>query len=130
MNFENAACMDADPDLFFSDHKVDREAAKGICHGCAARSECLEWVMSQPQRQAGVWAGLDEVDRERLRKRRTPSYQAKLQGGRPPDWVIEERRRKVWQLRAGNVAVVDIARELSVSPAVVTADLARYRGAA
>ncbi len=66
-----ARCADSDPDLFFpigSTGPAVRQAmrAKAICTGCPVRRECLEWALDTEQPH-GVWGGLDEHERHRLR---------------------------------------------------------------
>jgi WhiB family redox-sensing transcriptional regulator len=70
-----AACEGEDPALFFEpDHYENprarrrREAkAKAICAGCPVRSPCLEFGLATPH---GLWGGLSEMDRQRLKRRR------------------------------------------------------------
>ena len=67
-----AACRDTDPDLFFpigtTGQAVDQiEAAKGVCLGCAAQTECLEFALATNQ-ESGVWGGTSEEERRKLRK--------------------------------------------------------------
>ncbi|MFI5756249.1 WhiB family transcriptional regulator [Streptomyces sp. NPDC051569] len=75
-----AACVDADPELFFpvgesGPAAEQAERAKRICHGCPVEKQCLEWALSTG-RTSGVWGGTDEEERRRLRRRidrrRTP----------------------------------------------------------
>jgi WhiB family redox-sensing transcriptional regulator len=67
----HARCADQDPDLFFpvgSSGPALRQTlrAKAICAQCPVRAECLEWALDTAQPH-GVWGGLDEQERERLR---------------------------------------------------------------
>ena len=43
--------------------------AKGVCRGCLARSECLEYAMATKE-PFGVWGGLTEGERAVLRRQR------------------------------------------------------------
>ena len=66
-----ARCADQDPDLFFpvgSSGPALRQTilAKAVCAQCPVRAECLEWALETAQPH-GVWGGLDEQERERLR---------------------------------------------------------------
>ncbi|MCW2718246.1 MAG: uncharacterized protein JWR81_2068 [Pseudonocardia sp.] len=72
-----AACRDVDPEIFFpvgSGRLAQDEAlvAKAVCHGCAVRSECLDWAMRRGH-EFGVWGGLDADERQDLHLRRTRS---------------------------------------------------------
>jgi WhiB family transcriptional regulator, redox-sensing transcriptional regulator len=69
-----AGCVGEDPDLFFpagtSPAALDQtERAKDVCSRCDVRTECLEWSLDTYQ-DAGVWGGLDEEERRRIRRAR------------------------------------------------------------
>lgn len=62
---ENAACVDADPELFYDQGLNDSgrgnegrglriRAAKAICHGCSSRPQCLAFLggLTPDERQA------------------------------------------------------------------------------
>ena len=68
---EDAACRDADPELFFpvgtagpAQHQI-REARR-ICRGCPARAPCLAWALHHGITD-GVWGGTTEEQRRALR---------------------------------------------------------------
>jgi len=66
-----AACATADPDLFtgpFGLNGVRR--AKGVCHGCPVRIECLEFALATAD-TFGIWGGLTDGERRRLQQRRS-----------------------------------------------------------
>jgi WhiB family redox-sensing transcriptional regulator len=68
-----AACVDADPELFFPVGETGPAAlqtrqAKEVCHTCPVERQCLEWALSTG-RTSGVWGGTDENERQRLRRR-------------------------------------------------------------
>lgn len=83
---ERAACKGEDPELFFAPDVPDdaelaelgalraewkrrESAARRICVSCPVRSACLEWRLGfEHQRDGGIWAGLDEEQRWKLRK--------------------------------------------------------------
>ncbi len=69
-----AACLSADPDLFFpisvtgpALRQIAR--AKSICAECVVRQECLEFAVSNDQ-NFGIWGGTTAEDRQRERRRR------------------------------------------------------------
>src|SRR4051812_10414982 len=69
-----AACLTADPELFFPLSAIgpgaDRGAgAKAICASCGARTACREHARAPGQVQ-GVWGGPPEEERRILRNRR------------------------------------------------------------
>ncbi len=66
---DQAACRNADPELFFASDgeklkpKASREAAaKAVCAGCRVRQACLDDALAN--RLSGIWGGT--VDDERL----------------------------------------------------------------
>jgi len=65
----DAACGNADPDLFFPDDAksaaVNLRLAKLICRGCRVSASCLTWALAA--HEAGVWGGMTEEERRRLR---------------------------------------------------------------
>ena len=69
----DAACRDADPELFFPDGDIrsaraQLKTAKLICRGCPVRATCLNWALASGQ-EAGIWGGLTEDERRGLRRR-------------------------------------------------------------
>ena len=69
-----AACLLADPDLFFpisSTGPAERQItrAKTICAGCPVRRECLEFALGQGLAY-GIWGGTTPEDRQRDRRRK------------------------------------------------------------
>ncbi len=65
---EDAACRGLDTDIFFPDTQEDAEEAKAICAICPVREECLEYALATRQ-DDGVWGGMTETERRRLRRR-------------------------------------------------------------
>lgn len=51
-----AACLDADPDLFFADDPNQIAAAKAYCAECPVRLECLVGALRRAEPH-GVWGG-------------------------------------------------------------------------
>jgi WhiB family redox-sensing transcriptional regulator len=69
----DAACRDADPELFFpvGDTRYVRaqvKMAKLICRGCPVSATCLSLALASGQ-EAGIWGGLTEDERHRLHRR-------------------------------------------------------------
>jgi len=69
----DAACRNADPELFFPDGDVrfaraQVKTAKLICRGCPVSATCLSWALASGQ-EAGIWGGLTEEERRRLSRR-------------------------------------------------------------
>ena len=69
----DAACRDADPELFFPDGDISSaraqvKTAKLICRGCPVSATCLNWALASGQ-EAGIWGGLTEDERRRLSRR-------------------------------------------------------------
>ena len=79
---DRATCRGEDPDLFFpvgstGPALAQIERAKAVCRRCPVVRECLRWVMANGPNY-GIWGGLSEDERQRLRSRSEP-------GGR---WLV------------------------------------------
>jgi WhiB family transcriptional regulator, redox-sensing transcriptional regulator len=72
---QDAACRDLDPNLFFPPSDEEAAPAKAVCATCPVREECLEYALVTRQ-DDGVWGGLDETERKRLRRRRQAAARA------------------------------------------------------
>jgi WhiB family transcriptional regulator, redox-sensing transcriptional regulator len=65
---ERALCAETDPEAFFPEKGGSTREAKKICTGCEVKAECLEYALSNDER-FGIWGGLSERERRRLRRR-------------------------------------------------------------
>lgn len=64
---EEAACAGMGPDLFFPSSGTDTlEPAKALCRRCPVRDACLIEALEEGH-EGGVWGGLDEPARRKLR---------------------------------------------------------------
>lgn len=70
-----ANCMGVDPDLFFPERGASTREAKEVCRGCVVREECLEYALANGEK-FGIWGGLSERERRRLRRARTGQRRA------------------------------------------------------
>jgi WhiB family redox-sensing transcriptional regulator len=64
-----ANCMGVDPDLFFPERGASTREAKEVCRGCVVREDCLEYALANGEK-FGIWGGLSERERRRIRRRR------------------------------------------------------------
>ena len=64
---ERALCAQTDPEAFFPEKGGSTREAKKVCLGCDVRSECLEYALANDER-FGIWGGLSERERRRLKK--------------------------------------------------------------
>ena len=55
-------------EAFFPEKGGSTREAKRICESCEVRQECLEYALANDER-FGIWGGLSEMERRRLRKR-------------------------------------------------------------
>lgn len=67
-----AACRDADPELFFPISSTGAgqpqvAQAKAVCARCQVRAECLGFALASPQ-VYGIWGGTTEEERYLLRR--------------------------------------------------------------
>ena len=67
-----AACRDLDTGFFFPLSDDDAGPAKAVCATCPVREECLRYALATRQGD-GIWGGLTETERRRLRRRRRES---------------------------------------------------------
>ena len=59
---DQAACRDADPELFFPGKGESARPAKKVCRACRVRRDCLGYALERDERH-GVWGGLTEAER-------------------------------------------------------------------
>lgn len=64
-----ANCMGVDPDLFFPERGASTREAKEVCRGCVVQEDCLEYALANSEK-FGIWGGLSERERRRLRRAR------------------------------------------------------------
>jgi|SRR5689334_10957896 len=81
---DDAACLDADPDLFFpigtTGPALDQiNEAKRICLACPVRKPCLAWALELGA-ASGIWGGTTEDERRAAQSGRPPS-QSRPQDG-------------------------------------------------
>jgi WhiB family redox-sensing transcriptional regulator len=65
-----AACRGQGADEWFPGRGASTAAAKAVCERCPVQSYCLAYALEWPELK-GVWGGLSEQQRERLRARRS-----------------------------------------------------------
>lgn len=66
---EHGACQGVDPALFFPERGASTREAKAVCARCEVREECLDYAMRHTER-FGIWGGLSERERRRIRSQR------------------------------------------------------------
>jgi WhiB family redox-sensing transcriptional regulator len=71
----DALCAETDPEAFFPEKGGSTRDAKRVCGGCAVRAECLEFALTNDER-FGIWGGLSERERRRLRLTRRDAISA------------------------------------------------------
>src|SRR4029077_14139104 len=62
-----AACIGADPEIFFPERGARWDEALEYCDCCRVREPCLQYALDH--RSIGVWGGTTERQRKRLLKR-------------------------------------------------------------
>jgi WhiB family redox-sensing transcriptional regulator len=63
----DALCAQTDPDAFFPERGESPRPAKAVCEVCPVRTECGAYALRRNER-FGVWGGLSESDRRKLRR--------------------------------------------------------------
>ena len=71
----DALCAETDPEAFFPEKGGSTREAKRVCTGCDVRAECLEFALANDER-FGIWGGLSERERRRLRLQRQDGLSA------------------------------------------------------
>ena len=64
-----ANCLGVDPDLFFPERGASTKEAKQVCQGCVVREDCLDYALANGEK-FGIWGGLSERERRRIRRQR------------------------------------------------------------
>jgi WhiB family redox-sensing transcriptional regulator len=64
----DALCAQTDPEAFFPEKGGSTRDAKKICGTCEVRAQCLEYALQNDER-FGIWGGLSERERRKLRRR-------------------------------------------------------------
>jgi WhiB family redox-sensing transcriptional regulator len=64
-----------DPDLFFPERGASTREAKEVCRGCVVREDCLEYALVNGEK-FGIWGGMSERERRRLRRQRALARRA------------------------------------------------------
>ncbi|MBC7590505.1 MAG: WhiB family transcriptional regulator [Salinibacterium sp.] len=64
----DSLCAQTDPEAFFPEKGGSTRDAKKICTSCEVRNQCLEYALENDER-FGIWGGLSERERRKLRKR-------------------------------------------------------------
>ena len=72
---EQANCLGVDPDLFFPERGASTREAKSVCCNCEVRADCLEYALVNGEK-FGIWGGLSERERRRLRRQRALARRA------------------------------------------------------
>ena len=70
---ERSNCLGVDPDLFFPERGASTREAKEVCRGCVVREDCLEYALANGEK-FGIWGGLSERERRRIRRRRAMEH--------------------------------------------------------
>ena len=101
---DRGACRGVPTDVFFPGRGASTEVAKAVCRTCAVRDECLDYALGVGGLK-GVWGGLAEAERKRLRARQavTPAPPST-----PPERQAPRRSRRSALYRA--------LEELTASP--------------
>ncbi len=74
---DDANCLGVDPDLFFPERGASTREAKEVCRGCVVRGQCLEFALQNGEK-FGIWGGLSERERRRIRRQRAQAARSIL----------------------------------------------------
>jgi WhiB family redox-sensing transcriptional regulator len=70
-------CLGVDPDLFFPERGASTREAKEVCRGCEVREDCLEYALQNGEK-FGIWGGMSERERRRIRRQRALERQTAI----------------------------------------------------
>ena len=70
-----ALCAETDPEAFFPEKGGSTRDAKRVCTGCTVRAQSLEFALANDER-FGIWGGLSERERRRIRLRQRTDLSA------------------------------------------------------
>ncbi|WP_420445811.1 WhiB family transcriptional regulator [Candidatus Poriferisodalis sp.] len=73
--WDQANCLGVDPDLFFPERGASTREAKAVCRGCIVSDDCLEYAL-QNSEKFGIWGGMSERERRRVRRQRALTRRA------------------------------------------------------
>ena len=74
---DQANCLGVDPDLFFPERGASTREAKEVCRGCVVREDCLEFALQNGEK-FGIWGGLSERERRRIRRQRAQAARSSM----------------------------------------------------
>lgn len=88
---QSAACKGKPASLFY--WYTQSEQAKAVCRSCPVQADCLTHALETGE-EHGVWGGLDEVERVKLRekRRRGGSQKRPIQHGTKSGYQAHQRR--------------------------------------
>lgn len=67
---DDANCLGMNPDIFFPTRGEDVRYAQSICRACDVQVECAHYALNQNDTLQGIWGGLTQRDRRRIRRGR------------------------------------------------------------
>lgn len=66
---DRALCAQIGPDLWFPEKGWKAPEARRICRRCPVARECLEYALEADEVLDGIWGGLSEPQRRKLRRK-------------------------------------------------------------
>lgn len=64
----DALCAQTSPEAFFPEKGGSTRDAKKVCGSCDVRETCLDYALNNDE-HFGIWGGLSERERRKLRRR-------------------------------------------------------------
>lgn len=86
---DDRACLGLNPDVFYPVRGQSTAPAKDICFTCPVRVQCAEYSIALGEK-LGVWGGLSERERRRIRRVRSLARRNGLVGSVESDELDEE----------------------------------------
>ena len=66
---KDAACLDADPEIFFPERGGSSKEARSYCERCPVVEECLSYALENHE-EYGIWGNTSDRERRGLRRQR------------------------------------------------------------
>ncbi len=128
------ACAGKDTRLFFPEHGgASALRAVAVCRECPILDMCRDWSLNQPPQLRGIWGGLTDEDRYRVRAGRPLPAKSIPATFRPPPPAVPSHasarrvRREVAALDAAGYSIEAIAGRVGCSYRTVQRHLRALR---
>lgn len=93
---DQANCRGHEDAMFPSSNTYEIEQAKGLCRYCPSVQSCLQWALETGE-EHGVWGGLTEAERRKIRRRTAQPISVDDYTGTPSPAAQCRSLEEVWE---------------------------------